>query len=205
MAVGVGERVPSGERNLWLFRNQHRPIWLVDIREKLGQLFFFSEPSIWEEAVSECSVLRNFTAGQKIIEIPHHQIWYFKLKGSQVQNSDIERYEVQKKETKPWEYDNIYQKLSKEEPYFTVVSDLNENDQMIKKSKNDMVLPTEELRLDLVNSKCDELIDVVNNIRQYCEQLANEQSISKNEYETLLVDLERMRQEMVNISTIINR
>lgn len=205
MAVGVGERLPNGQRNLWLFRNQHRPIWLADVREKLGQIFFFSEPSIWEEAVTECSVLRNFTSGQKIIEIPHHQIWSFKLQGSQVQNCDIERYEVHKKETKIWEYDGLYHKLNKDEPYFTVVSDLNENDQITKNPKNEMILPTEELRLDLVNSKCDEIIDVVNNIRQYCEQLANEQSISKNEYENLLVDLERMRQDMVSVSAIINR
>jgi hypothetical protein len=29
-------------------------------------------------------------------------------------------------------------------------------------------------RLDILNKKCDEIIDVVNNIRQYCEHLTQE-------------------------------
>jgi bacterioferritin (cytochrome b1) len=56
-----------------------------------------------------------------------------------------------------------------------------------------------------LNKKCDEIIDVVNNIRQYCEQLTQENSISKNEFEELLADLECKRKELEDMSVIINR
>jgi hypothetical protein len=61
------------------------------------------------------------------------------------------------------------------------------------------------LRLDLLDKKCDQIIDVVNNIRQYAEQLAVENSISKIEYEALLADMESKRKELEEMSLIINR
>lgn len=206
MAVAVGERAKNGERHLWLFRNQFRPIWLADMREKLGQIFFFSEPSIWEEAVSELSSIRSYTKSQKLIELPHHQIWSFKLTGTEVEPADIQRLEVCKSEPKLWEYDEVRCGLVMEEPSFTVVTNLNEQDQIIRKPKVSVAGPVgEEIRLDLVNAKCDEMIDIINNIRQYAEQLVQESSLTQSEYQTLLNDLEQQRQDLVGISTIINR
>ena len=62
-----------------------------------------------------------------------------------------------------------------------------------------------DLRLDFVDRKCNEIIDVVNNIRQYAEQLVQEQSIGKLEFDELLVDLELRRRELETMSTIIKR
>lgn len=206
MAVAVGQRGQNGERHLWLFRNQFRPIWLADMREKLGQIFFFSEPSIWEDAVSELGGIRSYTKSQKLIELPHHQIWSFKLDGPEVDSANILRLEVRKSETKPWEFDGVRCGLVVEEPDFTVVTNLNEQDQIIRRSKTQLVSPpTDEIRLDLVNAKCDEIIDIINNIRQYAEQLVQENSLSQIEYQTLLNDLEQQRQDLVGLSTIINR
>ena len=56
-----------------------------------------------------------------------------------------------------------------------------------------------------MDRKCDQIIDVVNNIRQYAEQLAQENSIGKTEFEELLADLESKKKELEEISTIINR
>jgi glucosamine 6-phosphate synthetase-like amidotransferase/phosphosugar isomerase protein len=50
MAVAIGE-TQNDNRRLWLFRNKHRSLWLADMRSQLGQVFFFSAPQIWREAV----------------------------------------------------------------------------------------------------------------------------------------------------------
>lgn len=206
MTVALGERGSHGRRDLWLFRNPHRPLWLIDMREKLGQIFFISEPSIWEDAVSECGSIRSYTKSQKLIEVPHHQVWHFKLTGSQIGAGDVDRYEVHKSDHKPWQYDGVRHNILQKEPSFTVVSNLNEQEEMAKKQVVQQLPPAvPELRLDLVNTKCDELIDVVNNIRQYAEQLANEQSLSKMDYDKLLGDLEEQRKQLVEMSAIINR
>ena len=55
MAVAIGEHLGQNRR-LWLFRNTHRPLWLTDMRDKLGQVFFFSDTDIWDEAKNACNV-----------------------------------------------------------------------------------------------------------------------------------------------------
>jgi glutamine phosphoribosylpyrophosphate amidotransferase len=49
MAVAVG-RITEAGGDLMLFRNEHRTLWVADVRKKLGQVFFFSTKEIWEEA-----------------------------------------------------------------------------------------------------------------------------------------------------------
>ena len=75
----------------------------------------------------------------------------------------------------------------------------------LKEKKETMENNFFNLRLDLLDKKCDQIIDVVNNIRQYAEQLAVENSISKIEYEELLADMESKRKELEEMSLIINR
>lgn len=206
MTVALGERRSHGRRDLWLFRNPHRPLWLIDIREKLGQIFFISEPSIWEDAVSECANIRQYIKSQKLIEVPHHQVWHFALTAETVANEGVQRFQVHKSDHKPWCFDGTKVNIDRRQPSFPVITELNEYDLADKPQKAALppaCLP--DLQLDLVDSKCDEIIDVVNNIRQYAEQLANEQSLSKSEYERLLANLEQQRKELVEISSIINR
>ena len=49
MAVAVAEISKEG-LGLWLFRNEHRTLWMADARADLGQVFFFSTDEIWMEA-----------------------------------------------------------------------------------------------------------------------------------------------------------
>src|SRR3990172_7178030 len=80
MAVGVGEFFPDGTRHLWLWRNIHRPLWLADMRDTLGQVFFFSEPTIWYDAMKESQEIKNFLSKrQRLIEIPTEQVWHFEI------------------------------------------------------------------------------------------------------------------------------
>lgn len=82
MAVAIGETQAEKIRRLWLFRNKHRSLWLADMRKQLGQVFFFSVPQIWREAVDKYEKADpNFkkftTGGVKLIELPPDEIWLF--------------------------------------------------------------------------------------------------------------------------------
>lgn len=80
MAVGIGERVDKDTRDLFLFRNEKRPMWLADLRRVLGQVFFFSSPDIWYRAMSDKENLKKTCWGeQKLIELPPNQIWYMRI------------------------------------------------------------------------------------------------------------------------------
>lgn len=71
MAVVIGERFVN-KRVLWLFRNEYRPLWVVDVKDDLNQIFFVSEPSIWFESIEECKFRPK---NQKLVEVPTEEIW----------------------------------------------------------------------------------------------------------------------------------
>lgn len=82
MAVAIGETQVGNNRRLWLFRNKHRSLWLADMRSQLGQVFFFSAPQIWREAIDKYErmdpAFKKFTAGGvKLIELPTEEVWLF--------------------------------------------------------------------------------------------------------------------------------
>jgi glucosamine 6-phosphate synthetase-like amidotransferase/phosphosugar isomerase protein len=77
MAVALGERISAHRRELCLFRNDKRPLWLADLRSVLGQVFFFSSPEIWYRAIAGNDNLKKTLANsQKLIEIPADQAWF---------------------------------------------------------------------------------------------------------------------------------
>lgn len=103
MAVAIGERRDNNNL-LWLFRNRHRPLWVVDMRELLGQVFFVSEPRIWETAVRACGGFRNISQTQKLIELPVEEVWFFKADDNTLPT--VQRYEVEKSDdVTPWSFD----------------------------------------------------------------------------------------------------
>lgn len=61
VATAIAERLDNGERILWLYRDEHRPLHMVDLRESLGQIFFVSTPEIWKAAIEACSNLTRTT------------------------------------------------------------------------------------------------------------------------------------------------
>jgi hypothetical protein len=76
MAVAIGETRDAGVRRLWLFRNKYRSLWLADLRKTLGQVFFFSVPQIWRDAIENCPEISPYvTGGVKLIELPTEEIW----------------------------------------------------------------------------------------------------------------------------------
>lgn len=73
MAVAAGERLENS-KSLWLFRNSYRPLWIFDLSESLGQIFFASEKEIWEKTL----VAINCNLDYFCHELPVHEIWHFK-------------------------------------------------------------------------------------------------------------------------------
>ena len=202
MAVAFGKRGIDGERWLFLFRNAHRPLWVIDMRESLGQIFFVSEPSIWEETIKECSALKGISKSQKLIELPENQIWCFRVDQENCHVKNAIKYSIHKSDMKPWNFDGKKHEIKNALPICKFITELNADDEFYRP---EMPKVANNLRLDVLNKKCDEIIDVVNNIRQYAEQLAQENSISKTEFEELLADMESKKKELENISSIINR
>ena len=108
MAVAIGEWLPEGGRRLWLLRNQHRSIWLADLRGLLGQIFFFSTPDIWDEAAMSCKIGDQYLRKVKQIEIPEEEVWQFNINDIQTRpgNEEIEKFTLEKGEYKNWVFDN---------------------------------------------------------------------------------------------------
>lgn len=71
MAVAIGKINSDFDRNLWLFRNAGRPLWIIDTRKILGQIFFCSTAEIWSQAVKTLTVFANVN----LIKLPSNEIW----------------------------------------------------------------------------------------------------------------------------------
>ena len=197
MAVAMGERTSCADRDLWLFRNEYRPLWVVDVRESLGQIMFVSEPSIWDDALSECENARGVIRSAKVIELPVEQIWHFSLSDSIRQPCLPARYAVEKSAVKGWEDDGVRHQIGKPSASDSVRTVLGADD------KVDGGRMAGGLRLDMLNGSCDTLIDLVNNIRQFAEQKAVEESMSKAEFQRLIDELGNKRTELEEILGLI--
>lgn len=96
MAVAIGERskITEGGRFLWLFREEERPLHVIDMRRSLGQIFFCSLPDIWKQAVESCPSVKEYITSrdQPLIDFPPHNVWMLSL----IPNQDPE--------AKAWEY-----------------------------------------------------------------------------------------------------
>lgn len=79
MAVAIAERGDDGSRSLWLFRDEDRPLTVIDLRKTLGQIFFCSTDLIFQNAVESCSAntKKYISATQEVIGFPPHHIWRF--------------------------------------------------------------------------------------------------------------------------------
>lgn len=67
MSVAIGEIIGK-KRRLWLFRNEHRPNYCVEVATT-GQLFFVSTPEIWYKSIESIKI--NY----EISEILVGEIW----------------------------------------------------------------------------------------------------------------------------------
>lgn len=94
-AVAIGERLDD-QRSLFLFRNEARPICLIDLRESLGQIFFCSTPEIFRQAVEEAKIAKTVIPDNQPVypELPSYWIYSFVL--NKDNKIDIRRLKVNK-------------------------------------------------------------------------------------------------------------
>ena len=114
MAAAVAENTPEQKR-LWLFRNKHRPLWVADARESLGQVFFCSTPEIWTSAVNAVHDLRKLPgfSRHKLYDLTTHEVWMFTLVAEDIQ---YRRFSVNQQPPVPWQNDGIKVRLPGKQP-----------------------------------------------------------------------------------------
>lgn len=184
MAVAVGDRGENGERRLWLFRNRHRPMWVVDMRECLGQVFFVSEMKIWDEAVRECDCHSRIARSQKIMELPAEQVWYFKTFGGQL---SLQCFEVNKSiPGPPWAFDGKRVGVEEKTPPCGVVTRLDVYDEPVGRSKGDEAV----CRMQELQDKAEEVRDLINNI------LTASNGLEVGELDEIICGLDNARKDL---------
>jgi glucosamine 6-phosphate synthetase-like amidotransferase/phosphosugar isomerase protein len=91
MATAVAEN--DKQKRLWLFRNKHRPLWIADTRDSLGQIWFCSTAEIWSAVVASMPQLRqvpNFSK-HKLYSLSPSEVWMFAL---QIDGIEFRKFEV---------------------------------------------------------------------------------------------------------------
>lgn len=109
MAAAVAENTFE-EKRLWLFRNEHRPVWVADTRESLGQIWFCSTPDIWTAGVNSVHDLRRMPgfARHKLYDLTPKEVWLFALAGEDIR---YRRFAVNQQQPVPWKHDGTRVKL----------------------------------------------------------------------------------------------
>lgn len=128
MAVSIGELHADGSRTLFLFRNEKRPIWLVDLRKALGQIVFFSDPVLWEQAVINSKQARELGYCHRLSELPNDEVWVFKIdnKKQMVIDENFYRFQVVKheKEIEDWIEPSNKKKIGDKKLNLSVITNL---------------------------------------------------------------------------------
>jgi hypothetical protein len=128
MAVALGEWMEGGARQLWLFRNRHRSLWVIDLRQTLGQVFFCSTPDIWHEAVSSCRAMSR----QKLIEVPAEEVWHFEISREKTCPDKVDRYQVcREAKHSDWNCNGPLRKITERPPPCKVVTELNDQEELV--------------------------------------------------------------------------
>lgn len=229
MAVAIGER-KEAERILWLFRNDYRPIWLTDMRETLGQVFFFSDPDIWDEAVSSSGI--NLLGRIKLIELPKEIVW--KLVADSSGAVSLKKYKVILKEIIPWSTNGEEKiEIKRENSNIEVISRLNESEEVIgekapyratypngtkanlenaltevysQTGQGDLFKDVTDSKknLEKLNEYCSQIKNLVNDIGIAAENAVWESSLDDSGYHTTLTSLEDVTLELEGTLRILS-
>lgn len=152
MAVGIGEWKPHNSRNLWLFRNKHRPLWVADLRSELGQVFFFSEPSIWKGSVIELGYMA--LANAKIAEIPEEEVWHFQVDEQMIYAGKPSRHTVVRTDPKPVNFASTKLDFAVDDVTVDVVTTLDDESQDVPSDEEEKVLSVVEGHIKRISATC---------------------------------------------------
>lgn len=191
MAVAFGERHADGRRNMWLFRNKHRSLWVVDLRSVLGQVFFCSTPDIWQDALAECNT--SLGSVQKLIELPPEEVWHFQINNKQRHPSKVSRYQVCREDkTTKWDENCTPMPVQRRKVTVEVVSKLNEHEELAYVVKKKMK------PLKKIKKQCLEISEAVSKVKTVAYNKVREGSMSDGELTDLLESLHSIRKDLLS-------
>lgn len=138
MAVAIGERGEGGRRDLWLFHNEKRPLWVMDCRTALGQVFFCSSPEIWQSALRDCPHAQAVLGGKKhtVTDMPTEEIWFLSVDNNHpvIDGRPGHGYYGFKlngeNEYTPWDDDGPFLPIIESKRLVNVLTDLGPNDEL---------------------------------------------------------------------------
>lgn len=208
MAVAIGERVDDYTRNLFLFRNQKRPLWVADLRDLLGQVFFFSTPDIWYSAINSSGKLKNLLGDQyRIISVPINEVWHFKIdkENPTVTQENFFRFPVKIKNLGEEFQAGEMIKFKRNDPQIEVITNLTENEDVVDpKHEEDDVFDGADFR-ELSDSSltmtdhvsiCKDICQLSDSISTTISNLCLEGSMHYSDYEQSIITLDKIQREL---------
>lgn len=212
MAVAIGERFKDESRGLILFRNDKRPIWIADLRDVLGQIFFFSSPGIWFSAISEnTSFDENIFNHQKLIEMPSNEVWFLKINKNNgiVSKENVNKFRLHTKLTNDKFDKGDYKKIKNAQLKLEVLSEMDESDSKIIPKKTVKQLDSEMYQLESSyrtdhESLCESMSQLIDDISVSANNLSIEGSMSLRDYDQLLETLSQTKVDLESILQILN-
>lgn len=133
MAVAIGEMFQSqNKRRLWLFRNNHRTVYLADCLEKLGQIFFFSTREMWINMALDLPQFNHLFNDTKIDALPEEEIWTVTI-SDKIDNSLLKFKITNEGSYTPWKpYVGSAIPIVSSSNLVEMITELNEYDEVIK-------------------------------------------------------------------------
>lgn len=125
MAVAIAQYLNKNNKNLYLFKNKYRSLWIADVRQYLNQIFFVSTKEIWEKSI--CDLKFNFDKA-KLIEIHPDELYEISLINK---NFIINKYNINIKK-KYWVGDLKFSSNVKKVKKHKVITGLDKKDVIIK-------------------------------------------------------------------------
>jgi glucosamine 6-phosphate synthetase-like amidotransferase/phosphosugar isomerase protein len=199
MAVAIGEWKNNNGRNLWLFRNEHRPLWIADARNNLGQIFFFSDPLIWKSAANalgDKSIINS-----KIIEVIDHEIWHFSLDSEKQNITYPNKYYVTSSECKEWSYSGNALSLAKDDIEVNIITPLSTGEDYVYVPATD---DDADKLLDEMEKKIEKIQETCRNIYANSQVLLRNNSISVSDVEQILSLLDEQKKSFLDIENIFD-
>lgn len=199
MAVVIGERIED-RRDLWFFRNKYRSLWLVDLRDALGQLFFCSTKEIWSAATQRLNFRLNNKV--KLLSLPTDEVWSLQLDGN-IDNMSINVFSVVPEgEYRRWQPDETVH-IEKG----TAISEIVGNGEIHSKNGNGRYRRDKPLlvgtlggtRSLTLSQQCDRIKNLVSDIETQTQNQLFENSISELEFEEMIATLESLELDVKDI------
>lgn len=141
MAIATGQRLNTGRR-LYLTRNDKRPLWMADLTDLLGQMFFFSSAEIWYAAARDLPKHKNILTSQKLTEIPIQEIWFFETTAEKPRMSPAQckRYRIKINDYQPLPQ-SVTEKITPAEVTVPVVTGMDAEDNPLSVRKPKVTKP----------------------------------------------------------------